>query len=113
MLNIHNTNIYLTRGDTAYIQIKLFDSEKNPFELQIGDVVRCQVKKQIDQDPVISGEIFYGETDVVWGIKPSDTSGLKPGVYFWDCELERENEDIFTFIPFSKFVVAQEVTRNE
>lgn len=111
MLNIHNTNIYLTRGDTAYIKIILLDSNKEPFELQTGDVVRCQVKKQIDQDPVINGEIFYGETDVVWGIKPSDTSELKAGVYFWDCELERGNNDIFTFIPFSKFVIAQEVTR--
>ena len=111
MLTIKKTNIYLTRGDTAYIQIKLFDSNKEPFGLQTGDVVRCQVKKQIDQDPVINGEIFYGETDVVWGIKPSDTSDLKAGVYFWDCELERGNNDIFTFIPFSKFVIAQEVTR--
>ena len=111
MFEVRGTNIILTRGDTAYIQIRLFDSDGEPLTLQTGDVVRCQVKKQIDQDPVINGEVFYGETDVVWGIKPSDTSDLKSGVYFWDCELERGNNDIFTFIPFSKFVIAQEVTR--
>ena len=39
MINIKNNNIYLTRGDTAYLQV-----DYDGYEVKEGDIVKFSVK---------------------------------------------------------------------
>lgn len=114
MLTIQKTNIRLTRGDTAYITIQLFNDKAQPYTIEEGDVVRCQIRTKPNTGKLItSGQIIYGETGVVWHLKPEDTAGLQVTTYYWDGQLERANGDIFTFVPCSEFAIMKEVTYDE
>lgn len=111
MLNISGNNITITKGDTGYINLKIKSPDGTSYHPAEGDIVRCQVRETPDSEEVlIEGEITITHK-IVWHIKPSDTNELDLGTYSWDAELEKENGDIFTFIPHSDFIVTEEVTR--
>lgn len=54
MLDIHGTSIFLTRGDTAYLQFPLYNvvykdgkiSEKTKYEIGDGDTLTLTVSKK-------------------------------------------------------------------
>ena len=48
MLTIQKTNISLTRGDSAYITMVIFDGSGKKLELTSNDKVRCQVRDEPD-----------------------------------------------------------------
>ena len=54
---IDKTNIYLTRGDSAYITLSVTDGFKNPLELSPSDIIRLQVRDK----PNIGNLLFQGE----------------------------------------------------
>ena len=111
-----NGEIRLTRGDSAYITINIVDSQKNPYLIDDGDLLRCQVRKQYNDDNN-SGLLFNGEiTDngdgtVLWHIRPQDTDhAVLPEKYYYDIQLETgDNNDVFT-IASGKFRILNEVT---
>lgn len=112
MLKIKRTNIYLTRGDSAYITLEIEN-----YTPTNDDVVRCQIRKCPSGGPVIVDEVAEKISDdpvqYIWCIRPEDTSWLFPDTYFWDAQIETPTAggtDIFSFIPVSEFVVMDEVT---
>ncbi len=100
-------NIYITRGDSAYITLGV-----NGIELSSEDSVRCQVRDVPTIGRlIIDGELIKEDDEFVWHIRPQDTNELTPGEYWWDAQVEiPESDDVFTFIPVSKFVVLDEST---
>lgn len=100
-------DIYLTRGDSAYITLGV-----NGIELSSEDYVRCQVRDvPTTGELIIDGELTKEDDEFVWHIRPQDTNELTPGEYWWDAQVEIvESSDVFTFIPVSKFVVLDEST---
>ena len=46
MLKISGTKISLTRGDSAYITLTINDQNGDPYTLEDGDVVKCQVRTE-------------------------------------------------------------------
>ena len=106
MIRIDGTNIRLKRGDSARIRINMNDENGDPYPREADDVIKIQVRKKIgDGDIVIEGDISFDDDGILWEIKPEDTFELTNGVYYWDCEIERGNGDVFTFIPYSKFAI--------
>lgn len=115
MLKIDNSNISITRGDSAYIQFRI---KVNGQEAQLSakDVIRCQVRQNPDEDLAFDGDIlrdYNDSTMIVWHIKPEDTADLDTGTYFWDAQVEYENGDIYTFVNLSKFNILPEITMIE
>lgn len=111
MLKISDTKIYLTRGDSAYITLKIVDQEGDRYELQEGDVVRCQVRdKANDGQLLFEGQIDIVRNDLIWHIRPEDTAGAEVKSYVWDAQIQLSNGDIFTFIAPSVFKLMDEVT---
>lgn len=112
MLKIVGNKISLTRGDSAYITLKVYDADKNEYELQEGDAINCQVRTAPNTgELVITGTILHEEDGtIVWYIRPEDTSDLSVGRYFWDAQLTTSNGDVFTFITSSPFTITDEVT---
>lgn len=59
MLKIKKNNISITRGDSAYITIDIFDGSGNAIIPGDGDVVRCQVRDAVnDGNLLFEGEII-------------------------------------------------------
>lgn len=109
MISVDGTIIKLKRGDPAQIRIQMNDKNGDPYPREADDVIRLQVRNQRgDGDIVINGDIVYDDEGILWELKPEDTFELSNGAYYWDCEIERGNGDVFTFIPPSKFAIVNE-----
>lgn len=111
MLSIQGTNITITRGDSAYIDISIKDSKGNAYTPGADDKIRAQVRTDASSKTVLfESEIPYDT--LVWHIKPEDTESAQMGKsYVYDMEIETAEGDIFTFIPLSSFTISKEVTR--
>ena len=117
MLKINKTDISLTRGDSAYISFTLKDQSGNSVQLQRVDHVRVQVRdKEIDGDLMFEGlvDCDYDSGTIVWHIRPSDTTDLSVGTYYWDAQVEfAAHGDVYTFVDVSRFNVMPEITYDE
>lgn len=91
MLKIKDNSIYLTRGDTAYLQVGL-----EGYDVKDGDVIKFSVKKNFDdleyafQLVMPAGQVF--------NIIPTDTKELPYGSYFYDVELQTVLDEVFTVV---------------
>lgn len=103
MLRIEDENeILLTRGDTAYLTVKLDGYE--PLE---GDTISFTVKKAIsDTEPVLKLTIPIDEAFV---FQPSDTAGLPYGKYYYDIQIDTAFGEVFTVVEKSPFRLKEEV----
>lgn len=107
MLRVNGTTIYLTRGDTARIQIDLIEADGTAYEPQEGDSVRFAATVEWGDPPCI--EIPISTDSLLLEIAPNDTKPLEFGEYWYDIELTRANGDIDTFIDRAKLVIREEV----
>lgn len=119
MLRTIGKNIYLTRGDTAFLSIELFyygsDCEKKKFELLDGDEIYLTVKNSFDvEEFLFQKKITYEEVneigEVSFKIVPSDTNNLQFKKYIYDVEIKTFDGDVYTIIPPSIFEIMPEVT---
>ena len=105
---ITDTDIRITRGDTAFLSVELFD-DKGKYELKAGDTLELSAKKSIN-DTEYSIHII-ANNNAVFTFNPSDTENLNYGSYLYDIQLTLSNGDVFTVIPLSHIVILEEVTR--
>lgn len=112
MLKISGNKILLTRGDSAYITLKIYDADKKEYELNEGDVVNCQVRTAPNTGELVTAGTVMKEEDgtIVWYLQPADTKDLEVKKYYWDAQLTTANGDVFTFITSSPFIITDEVT---
>lgn len=102
-----NNTIHLTRGDTAYFEIAIKDSNNQTYTVQDGDVITFTVKKSTyDKDSILKKTAL----DSVVKFEPADTSALPYATYYYDVELKTANGDVFTVIPPAKFILSEEVS---
>lgn len=102
MLKIEDNNIYLTKGDTATINIDLYyDGE--PWEMQEGDKISLAIKRNVNfNNTVFSRE--YSTTQI--NLLSSDTSGLSFGDYEYSLTYIHNDENIDTFL-IGKFIITE------
>ena len=87
-------SVYLTRGDTAVIEVSAYMTETEPYVFKVGDVVRLRVftKKQHD-DIVITKDVVVNEETTTVGIQldryDTKIGGVinKPVDYWYEIEL--------------------------
>lgn len=110
MLKIENNDIYLTRGDTASIEISLVDENGNEYVLDDEDRLVFTLKNsEHHKDELISKMITVG----VLHIEHEDTKDLTFGKYKYDVQLSTKNGEVFTVIEPSLFVLLEEVNWND
>lgn len=120
MLRTIGRNIYLTRGDTAFLLVTLSYygskcNKKNKFEFIDGDEVYLTVKDSVDvEDFLFQKKLTFKEIsdsgEVLFKIIPSDTDNLEFKKYVYDVEIKTFDGDIYTIIPPSTFEIRPEVT---
>ena len=122
MFKISGNNIYLTRGDSAAIELQVVNGD-NPYDFS-EDEVKFSLKKRLsDKQPLIQKTFgnYDSETDKASiTIEPEDTAGLDFGDYLYDIQLkhteepEQEGDDpvvtVDTIIVPSTFTIGAEVT---
>lgn len=104
MLSIKDSNIYLTKGDTAYLKVVLVrrvNDNTYDYEINNGDKLVLIIKKNVvDEDVVIQKEINARE---IFKFESTDTSELQPGKYYYEVKLTNDKDEVFTVVPLSSF----------
>ena len=120
MLKVSKNTIFLTRGDSAYIDVSIYNLDRSPYILNDGDTVECQIRTEPNVGRLLvdasieNGRIYVNDDGtIVWHIFPEDTRGLEIGKYSYDVQLVTANGDIFTFIEDADFNITNEVTWHE
>lgn len=102
---VSGTNLYMTRGDTEHISVKL-----NGYELKAGDKVELTVRRTVVSEIMMHKEVTeFSDNSALILIAPEDTSSAKPGRYVYDVQLTFDGV-VKTVVPPSTFEIGWEVT---
>lgn len=94
MLKIEGNNIFITRGDSAVIDLTIYDEEGNIYAPKQSDVVVFSVKVNVNNVDTILRKTFENLT---LELRPEETIKFNYGEYFFDVKLI--NHDLIdTFI---------------
>lgn len=105
MFKIIQNDIFITRGDTAYINLGVRIREtKEPYDYSNDDVIFTVRKDSISKENIIQ-KTFHGT-----GIKleKDDTIKLDYQTLKYDIELIKQNGDNFTIIANKNFTITEE-----
>lgn len=105
-------DIYMTRGDDAYITLPIYNADGSEYEVASGDTVECAVKKTLVTSSTAVAALFTGTVTVsdgvaTWHIDSTD-SDIDAGVYYWDAQITTAAGDVFT-VYGGKFTIVGEV----
>lgn len=108
MLKIdEENNIYLTRGDTAILDVELTDPQGLPYTMKNNEYLFFTVRKIAGKgECVISKKC---DTQVIY-LVTNDTKDLSFGEYMYDLYLFNESSLMMdTFLAEKKFTIGEEV----
>lgn len=85
MLEINNNFIRLTRGDSAIIELIIYDNNDDIYEMQENDFVVFSIGTL----PNIKSSLFLKKTfnSNIINLTSKDTLYIKPGYYYFECEI--------------------------
>lgn len=108
MFRTENGAVYITRGDSASLEILLTNAEGAVYNLAEGDTLTLSVKRSVmDTEVLISKKITSGK---IISFNPQDTSDLAFGEYRYDVQLNTKAGKVYTVIGPDSFFVCEEVT---
>jgi hypothetical protein len=109
MLEVNETMISLTKGDTAHLSVEITNSPSGEaYTILADDVVILTIKKQAyETAPIMLQKKVVGSGNIA--LAPEDTAEMAPGNYKYDVEL-RSGADVYTVIQCSEFTLLPEVT---
>lgn len=109
MLRIDQNSISLTRGDTAYLTVPIFnDVTGEEYVMQPDDTLTLTVKRSVRDTEFVFQKVSTGSN--AFHILPTDTAGVKFAVYKYDIQLTTADGDVYTVIEPTDFKIAEEVT---
>lgn len=114
MLKIDGTTIYLTRGDTALIQIALTDPDGNAYTPAPTDTIRFAMKQRMSDSIAVLYETDIDPTTLLLSIPSSATENMtysKVRPYKYDIELTASGY-VDTFIADADIYILPEVDVN-
>lgn len=108
MLKVEDYTIYLVRGDSAYLQVIVYNQNGTQYIVKDDDELVFSMKKKITDNNYslqkqcdINGYMY---------LEPEDTEVLEPGRYVYDVQLTLSTGEVFTIIPVSYFYLLEGVT---
>ena len=110
MLQITSNEVFLTRGDSADLEVIIYDLEGNVYELVEGDVLTFTLKYNCITDDIIIQKDISSDSTI--HIQPADTNDLLYGTYWFDVQLVHGNGKTYTVIDPHRFNITKEVTFN-
>ena len=116
MLEIKGQTIYLTRGDTALIQLTLKDRNGDDYVPTEGDSIRFAMKRKMSDDSEILATVSIPTDTLLLEIEPSVTDGLefnKNKPYKYDIELTYSTGRVDTFVSDADIYIMPEADTHE
>ena len=113
IMKIVGRDIYLIRGDSASLLIRLQEKNGAPHPLAEGDTIYFTVKQTAtDMEKVLQKVIkeFTEEGVAEINFLPTDTKNLDFGQYKYDIQWNRVDGSVQTLVPVSKFWLMEEIT---
>lgn len=97
MLKITGNKISLTRGDTAFITVQMYNNDGDAFAPADDDTVYFNVKRRYsDSDTAIKKQV---PTDtMVLELEPADTKSLQFADYVYEFEYTDSDGHVDTFL---------------
>lgn len=108
MLKINGTDISLTRGDTAYLNVSVFYENGNEYLLSAQDELTLTLRKTADAPLILIEKKLAGAQE--FHFEPADTKSLRRGDYVYDVQLKTAHGDIYTIIGMSRFEITPEIS---
>ena len=107
MLKVTNSEIQLTRGDSAYFNIEISLEDGTKYLRQDGDKLIFTIKKSYNSDyEFLQKEISGLALEIV----PEDTQELDYGSYWYDIQLNTADGATYTVVGPARFIIREEVT---
>jgi len=109
MVRVSGNNIYLTKGDSLNVVIKLTYADGTEYEPVENDYLRFAVKEDFeDEEPIILKEIPVDT--MLLSLEPVDTEFLEQPCSLWyDIEMTFADGTVCTVIPKSRLYICEEV----
>ena len=108
MLDVQNEKIYLTCGDTAYLDVELTTSSGEPYTPTYGDKLYFRLKKSVNKGALLLEKEVNVDT-LTLELSPEDTAGLDFGSYCYEVELVTALGQHFTVIENAAFILGAEL----
>lgn len=97
MFKINGTTMTLTRGDTAFITVQMYDSDGETYTPSDGDTIYFNVKrKYTDASTIIKKEVPLDT--MILELEPSDTKSMSFKNYIYEFEYTDSEGHVDTFI---------------
>lgn len=111
-MSYRDTEISMVRGDSETITLTIKQSDGEDYPLENGDIIYFTVKQHANTSvKLLQKKITTFEgSQVIIDIEPTDTKTLRFDRYVYDIQLTRKNGDVHTIVPYSRFIVTEEVT---
>lgn len=104
-MKVKGTDIYMTRGDSESIGVKL-----SGYTLTTGDKVELTVRRSVGSGVLLHKEVTeFADNTAVIPITPEDTQKLAFGKYVYDIQLTYGGS-VKTIVTPSAFEIGEEVT---
>ena len=108
MLDVVDNRIYLTRGDSASVDIRLTDAAGGDYEPVAGDKIYFRLKNAVFGNTLRLVKAI-SPTDLTLTLSEVDTANLELGTYRYEVELVTSSGDRFTVIENGEFVLGVEL----
>lgn len=105
---ITETDIRITRGDSATLTVELFD-DSGKYDLKPGDKLQLCAKKNVNDSQYAIN--ITADEYATFAFEPDDTKNLEFGTYLYDIQLTLKDGKIYTVIPLSHIIITEEITR--
>lgn len=108
MIKITNNKIHLTRGDTASIDVVLYDNNGDEYTPEEGDTIKFRLKQDPYAETILLEKTVDTESMILL-IEESETAELSFGTYYYEIELITSNDYHYTAIANAQFIVGVEL----
>lgn len=94
MTNYSNGVLYVTRGDSVDIPLTILDVNKQPYQLQSGDVVRFTAKEKVNGPTIVQKEISAN----MLSLTPAETRLFTFSRGVFEVEVNLASGKVYTII---------------
>ena len=102
--SIKGKRITLTRGDTFPCEVRAYNPDGTPYEMQAGDSMRFMLSEQAGGPTILTKQVVDG----AFQLDPADTDQLDFGTYFFDVQMTFASGVVDTFITEGQLTLADE-----
>ena len=104
MVKVTGNQIFLTKGDSALLEVKIMNGEEE-YDYS-ADTVKLGIKRQLSDDECI---IEKTVEDGKIAFEPNDSKNLQCGQYYYDLKVVTAEGQVCTVIGASQFVLGNSV----